>query len=99
MMIPPELSDPELMTSFPMAPGDALFFHSLVPHYTCPNSTDKWRHAITLSYMRSESTFSTAHLEHLGTKPTGVTAGSTTGEDPGPVYFPVAGATLQGCVR
>ncbi|EMA47466.1 Phytanoyl-CoA dioxygenase [Halococcus morrhuae DSM 1307] len=31
--------------SLPMDPGDVLFQHCLLPHYTAPNETDRWRRA------------------------------------------------------
>jgi phytanoyl-CoA hydroxylase len=41
--------------SAPVRAGGGLFFHSLVPHGTGPNRSDKWRRAIALSYMSSRS--------------------------------------------
>lgn len=41
----------------PIRAGGGLFFHSLIPHYTAPNRSTKWRRAIALSYMRSTSRY------------------------------------------
>ena len=41
----------------PVPAGGGLFFHSLLPHYTAPNISDRWRRAIALSYMSSHSRF------------------------------------------
>jgi ectoine hydroxylase-related dioxygenase (phytanoyl-CoA dioxygenase family) len=41
----------------PMRAGSGLFFHSLIPHYTAPNRSTKWRRAIALSYMSSTSRY------------------------------------------
>ncbi|WP_435361610.1 phytanoyl-CoA dioxygenase family protein [Haloarchaeobius sp. DFWS5] len=43
--------------SLPMKPGSVLFQHCLLPHYTAPNTTDDWRRAFILAYMRSRSRF------------------------------------------
>ena len=43
----------------PMEPGDALFAHCLVPHFTAPNTTDQWRRALIVSYMDARSRFTT----------------------------------------
>lgn len=40
-----------------MEPGDVLFQHCLMPHYTAPNTTDDWRRAFILAYMRGRSRF------------------------------------------
>lgn len=50
--------DFEDMVLSPVRAGGGLFFHSLLPHYTAPNRSDKWRRAIALSYMSSNSTYS-----------------------------------------
>ena len=47
--------DDIVMVSLPA--GGGLFFHSLLPHYTAPNHSDKWRRAIALSYMSARSTY------------------------------------------
>ena len=47
--------DPSAMVLAPVRAGGGLFFHSLIPHYTAPNRSDKWRRAIALSYMSSKS--------------------------------------------
>ena len=41
----------------PIRAGGGLFFHSLLPHYTAPNRSDKWRRAIALSYMSAHSKY------------------------------------------
>jgi len=41
----------------PLKAGGGLFFHSLIPHYTAPNRSTKWRRAIALSYMSSKSRY------------------------------------------
>jgi phytanoyl-CoA hydroxylase len=48
---------PEDTVSLPMEPGDVLFQHCLLPHYTAPNETDDWRRAFIASYMRNRSRF------------------------------------------
>lgn len=47
----------------PMEPGDALFTHCLMPHYTAPNTTDQWRRALILAYMNSRSRFTKSDEE------------------------------------
>lgn len=42
---------------FPVRAGGGLFFHSLLPHVTAPNRSDRWRRAIALSYMSSRSVY------------------------------------------
>lgn len=41
----------------PIRAGGGLFFHSLLPHYTASNRSDKWRHAIALSYMSAQAKY------------------------------------------
>jgi phytanoyl-CoA hydroxylase len=41
----------------PIRAGGGLFFHSLLPHYTAPNRSNKWRRAIALSYMSARSKY------------------------------------------
>ncbi len=41
----------------PIKAGSALFFHSLIPHYTAPNRSPKWRRAMVLSYMSAQSRY------------------------------------------
>lgn len=41
----------------PIRAGGGLFFHSLLPHYTAPNRSNKWRRAIALSYMSARSNY------------------------------------------
>ena len=48
---------PEDAVALPMEPGDVLFQHCLLPHYTAPNETDDWRRAFIASYMRNRSRF------------------------------------------
>ncbi|WP_435067068.1 phytanoyl-CoA dioxygenase family protein [Haloplanus sp. C73] len=43
--------------ALPMEPGSVLFQHCLLPHYTAPNTTESWRRAFILAYMRSRSRF------------------------------------------
>ena len=45
--------------ALPMEPGDALFQHCLLPHYTAPNESDQWRRAMIVAYMRGRSRFTT----------------------------------------
>ena len=45
------------MVLAPVPAGGGLFFHSLIPHYTAPNLSDRWRRAIALSYMSARSRF------------------------------------------
>ncbi|SEP24015.1 Ectoine hydroxylase-related dioxygenase, phytanoyl-CoA dioxygenase (PhyH) family [Halogranum amylolyticum] len=47
--------------ALPMTPGSVLFQHCLLPHYTAENTTDDWRRAFILSYMRSRSRFTEAN--------------------------------------
>lgn len=47
----------EEMVLAPVPAGGGLFFHSLIPHYTAPNASDRWRRAIALSYMSARSRF------------------------------------------
>jgi phytanoyl-CoA hydroxylase len=44
--------------ALPMDPGSVLFQHCLLPHYTAENTTERWRRAFILAYMRSRSRFS-----------------------------------------
>ncbi len=45
------------MVLVPVPAGGGLFFHSLLPHYTAPNHSERWRRAIALSYMSARSTY------------------------------------------
>lgn len=45
--------------TLPMEPGDALFQHCLLPHFTAPNESDQWRRAMIVAYMRARSRFTT----------------------------------------
>lgn len=56
-VIDPKFYNPEQMLMAPVRAGGGLFFHSLIPHYTAPNTSTRWRRAIALSYMRSTSTY------------------------------------------
>jgi ectoine hydroxylase-related dioxygenase (phytanoyl-CoA dioxygenase family) len=49
--------DPSFMVLAPVRTGGGLFFHSLLPHYTAPNRSQKWRRAIALSYMSAKSRY------------------------------------------
>jgi ectoine hydroxylase-related dioxygenase (phytanoyl-CoA dioxygenase family) len=49
--------DPAAGVAVPMRAGSGLFFHSLLPHYTGPNRSDRWRRAIALSYMSARSRY------------------------------------------
>ena len=55
-VIPPEHYDEAAKTLASMPAGAGLFFHSLLPHATEPNLSDRWRRAIALSYMSARST-------------------------------------------
>ena len=55
-VIPPGHYDEAAKTLVPMPAGSGLFFHSLLPHATEPNLSDRWRRAIALSYMSARST-------------------------------------------
>ena len=56
-VIPEERYDPDEMVAVPMDPGDGLIFHSLLMHATSANTSDKARRAITMSYMATESRY------------------------------------------
>lgn len=56
-VIRPDAYNEKDMVLSPLKAGGGLFFHSLIPHYTAPNRSDKWRRAIALSYMSSKSTW------------------------------------------
>lgn len=45
----------EDLEPLPMEAGAGLFFHALLPHYTRPNDTDRWRRAVVFSYMSARS--------------------------------------------
>lgn len=49
--------NPDDLILCPMTAGSGLFFHSLLPHYTAPNTSDHWRRAIALSYMDARSRY------------------------------------------
>lgn len=48
---------PEDTVALPMEPGDVLFGHCLLPHFTEDNTTEDWRRAFILAYMRGRSRF------------------------------------------
>jgi len=48
---------PEDAVALPMEPGDVLFQHCLLPHFTAENETDDWRRSYIASYMRNRSRF------------------------------------------
>jgi phytanoyl-CoA hydroxylase len=56
-VIVPEAIDPSQAVFVPMKAGSGLFFHSLIPHFTSPNRSQKWRRAIALSYMSAHSRY------------------------------------------
>jgi ectoine hydroxylase-related dioxygenase (phytanoyl-CoA dioxygenase family) len=41
----------------PLRPGGALFFHSLMPHYTAANRSSRWRRAMAFTYMSARSRY------------------------------------------
>lgn len=49
--------DSRKIVSAPVRAGGGLFFHSLLPHVTSLNRSEKWRRAIALSYMSSQSVY------------------------------------------
>ena len=64
--------DRDEMVTVPMKAGSGLFFHSLLPHYTAPNTSNSWRRAIALSYMSARAKFtgvgeSPEYLHIIGT--------------------------------
>jgi len=46
------------MVMAPVQAGGGVFFHSLLPHHTAPNSSSAWRRAIALSYMSAGAHYS-----------------------------------------
>ena len=56
-VIDEEYYDRDDLQALPMNPGEGLFFHALLPHYTNPNETDRWRRALVLSYMSARSRY------------------------------------------
>ena len=56
-VIEDRLLDADQARIAPMRAGSGLFFHSLLPHYTAPNRSSRWRRAIALTYMSSRSRF------------------------------------------
>jgi phytanoyl-CoA hydroxylase len=59
-VIEPKYIDESQAVLCPMRAGSGLFFHSLLPHYTAPNRSQRWRRAIALSYMSSKSRYTGA---------------------------------------
>ena len=57
-VIEKDYSDSSDVVLAPVRAGGAVFFHSLLPHYTAPNRSNKWRRAIALSYMSAKSQYS-----------------------------------------
>lgn len=57
IVIPADKYDKDDLVELPMEPGDALFQHCLLPHYTAPNTTDQWRRGLIMAYMNSRSRF------------------------------------------
>jgi ectoine hydroxylase-related dioxygenase (phytanoyl-CoA dioxygenase family) len=45
------------MVMAPVRAGGAVFFHSLLPHYTAPNHSSTWRRAIVMAYMSARSRY------------------------------------------
>jgi phytanoyl-CoA hydroxylase len=56
-VIAEEQFDPSARVAVPMRAGSGLFFHSLLPHYTGPNRSSRWRRAIAITYMSAESRY------------------------------------------
>ncbi len=56
-VIAPEAVDSAGAVDTPMRAGSGLFFHSLIPHYTAPNRSSRWRRAMVLSYMSARSRY------------------------------------------
>lgn len=54
IVIPEDLGE---MEQLPMEAGDVLFQHSLLPHRTAANTTDRWRRAMIFMYMDARSRF------------------------------------------
>lgn len=92
-VIEPSAYNMDQMKMAPLKAGGGLFFHSLLPHYTAPNRSDKWRRAIALSYMSARSRFTGVEPQHGF----GESHGSKLSE--GPQYFHVQGKTYPDHVR
>jgi phytanoyl-CoA hydroxylase len=60
IVIPEDLGE---MERLPMEVGDVLFQHSLLPHRTSPNTTDRWRRAMIFMYMDARSRFTVSEAE------------------------------------
>ena len=56
-VMPEDSYDVSDMVMAPVRAGGAVFFHSLLPHYTAPNRSSAWRRAIVLSYMSARSRY------------------------------------------
>ena len=52
-----DVSDASDSVLLPVRAGGGVFFHSLLPHYTAPNRSKKWRRAMALSYMSAKSRY------------------------------------------
>lgn len=77
IVIPESTYDDEEFVEIPMEPGDALVTHCLTPHRTAPNTTDRWRRALIMSYMHARSRFTDPAEE----RPAYVDAVGITGKD------------------
>lgn len=60
IVIPEDLGE---MERLPMEAGDVLFQHSLLPHRTAANTTDRWRRAMIFMYMDARSRFTVPEAE------------------------------------
>lgn len=56
-VVDPDSYDKAAAVKAPVRAGGGLFFHSLLPHYTAPNRSDRWRRAIALSYVSARSRY------------------------------------------
>lgn len=56
-VIDPDHYDADEFVDVPMDAGSALFFHPMLPHYTSPNTSDRWRRAVVLVYLHSRTRF------------------------------------------
>jgi hypothetical protein len=59
-VIPTEHYDIDAMTTVPMMRGTGLFFHSLLIHGTAPNTSQRPRRAITMSFMGGRHSYNGA---------------------------------------
>ncbi|MCU4926402.1 phytanoyl-CoA dioxygenase family protein [Halobacteria archaeon AArc-dxtr1] len=58
--------DADDAVAVPMEAGSVLFQHCLTPHYTAPNTSEHWRRALIMAYMRSRSRFTKSDEELPG---------------------------------